>query len=290
VQPEFEEALERRLYKKRSVGLVKRATGWALHHVAWLGAQAPHIKALADLQFEDESETELIAIDFAQENDMAELTEETKKTIKQSVAEAFAAFVEKFQGKPAVEGEKTFSEADVTRIATEAAAAAVKPVQDELTAQKKNFSEREAKLVTNETSGRADAAIAKVKAGKAWVPAFDKAGLPAVFAELAKTTDATVEFGEGGNATKKTPLDTLADFLTSFGEIVPSGRKVDGVAADASTKPAVPANADLNSVAFSEAIKKRMAEKSLSYGEAMDQIAIEQPQLTKPGNSTAGSV
>jgi hypothetical protein len=290
VQPEFEEALERQLYKKRSVGLVTRANGLNLHHVAWLGAQAPQIKALADLQFEDENSTELVAIDFAEETEMAELNEDVKKSIKDTVRDAIASML---PGHKPAAGEKTFTEADVTAAATKAAKeaveAAVKPLTEELATQKKNFSERETLIVTAEMGSRAKAAVDRVKAAKAWVPAFDKAGATQIFEELAKSTEQTVTFGEGADATKKTPLDAFADLMVSFGEIIPAARLAGDVSAK---KPAreVPAHADATSVQFDEAIRARMTEKKIGYGAAMDEIATEQPELTRAGSATAGQV
>lgn len=291
--PDFEAMVEKKQFKKRSIGLVKDAygqQGWGLHHVAFLGAQAPHIKGLADCKFED-SDARVVEVEF-QENQMAnEATDGVTAQLK-------AWFEEKFGSKavqvPANPEAKTFSEDDVRRIASEAVIEAVKPLQDALDAQKKEFSEREMKIVTGETQARANAAIAKVKASGRWVPAFDKMGLGLVFSELAKTTE-TVEFGEGDAKKKLTPLDTLVSFMESLGRIVPSG-------ADIFTghvvKPAAGAvrfseeggKADPNSVTLANLAQIRANEKKIAFGEAMSQVLAERPELAIPGGATAGAV
>ena len=48
VVPEFTEALKNGLYKKRSISLDKDGK---LRHVGFLGAAAPAVKGLADIQF-----------------------------------------------------------------------------------------------------------------------------------------------------------------------------------------------------------------------------------------------
>ncbi|HEY4358267.1 MAG TPA: hypothetical protein VGN16_21150 [Acidobacteriaceae bacterium] len=283
IQPEFEEALERKLYKKRSIGLVQRSNGWNLHHVAWLGAQAPYIKGLADIAFEQE-DPNTIEIEFSEEKRMP-LTDDEQNKLSESI---WGNIKKHFSPKPAEPGAKTFSEDDVKRIAGEVATEAVKPFQVKLDEQQKLFAERDTKLVTAETGSRAAAAIASVKAKGAWVPAFDKMGLDLVFAELAKQT-ATVEFGEGASKTTQTPLEIFTAFMEGLGKIVPTDRKVDG-AGQPPVESNVPANADGNSVKFHEAIKARQKEKNISYGAAMDQIANEHPELTRKGDGTAGAV
>lgn len=292
-QPEFEEMVERGLFKKRSVGLVKDAygqSGWGLHHVAFLGAQAPQIKGLADCKFEDGGR-QVVEVEF-QEKQMA--NEATDGVI----ARLNAWFEEKFGSKtvqvPANTAAKTFSEDDVKRIASDAVTEAIKPLQAALDAQKKEFSERETKIVTAETQSRADAAISKLKNSGRWVPAFDKIGLPVVFAELAKTTE-VVEFGEGDGKKKITPLDALVAFMEQQPKIVPAVTVFQGQSAQAAVKTGninetSRTPADPNSVKLHQFAESKMREKKISYGEALAEAVAERPELAVAGGASAGAV
>lgn len=192
----------------------------------------------------------------------------------------------------------TFTEADVKRIAGEAVqaavTAAVTPLQTALDAQKTQFSERDKQLVTSETTARANAAIAKVKASGRWIPAFDKMGLTAVFAELAKTTD-VIEFGEGDAKKKLTPLDTLVAFMEQLQKIVPAGADIY---AGHVAKPADGAvkfsesngPADPNSVTLANLSAELAAKDKITFGEAMSQVIARRPELAIPGGIAAGAV
>jgi hypothetical protein len=286
VQPEFEEMVEKKLFKKRSVGLVKADNGWALHHVAFLGAQAPEIKGLADCKFEDSS-TPVVEVEF-QENQMA-----NENGADGFIARLNAWFDERFPAKTATTVPSTFSEADAKRIAAEAVTAAVAPLQAKLDAQAVSFAEREGKIVTTETSARAATAIAKVKASGRWVPAFEKMGLGLVFAELAKTTT-VVEFGEGTEKKSITPLDALVAFMEQLPKIVPTGVVYDGQVA----KPAAGAvrfseadhKADANSVKLANLSQEMANKEKINYGEAMGRVLALHPELALPGGATAGAV
>lgn len=290
VQPEFEEMVEKGLFKKRSVGLAKDDKGWELHHVAFLGAQAPHIKGLADCKFAD-GNAPVVEVDF-QENSMAQEAEGI-------IARLNAWFEEKFGAKSAAvtapAAQKTFSEEDVKRIAGEAVTAAVKPLQDSLDEQKKQFSEREGKITTAEISGRAQGAITGLKAAGKWVPAFDKAGLPLVFSELAKTTE-TVEFGEGDAKKKVTVLDALVAFMEQLPRIVPNAEVYTGQSASSGAAKTTGVNetarvkADSNSLKLHQFAEARKNEKNLDYGTALAQVAAEHPELTVPGGAAVGAV
>jgi hypothetical protein len=287
VQPEFEEALGRELYKKRSVGLAKGDKGWSLHHVAWLGAQAPHIKGLADFKFEESIEA--TEIDFSEEMDMA-LDE---KKLEDSLFTRLTAF---FAPKPNVTTEvtpKTFSEEDVQRIAKEAAEAAVAAQVNPLKTQ---FSEREKTLSIAETKSRAEAAIGKVKTAGAWVPAFEKMGLTQIFEELAGSTE-TVDFAEGNATVKRTKLEIFTSFMEGLKQIVPASPVWTGQGAVATAGKSVGFNespnvvADRNSVMFAEKIDAYMVEhKESDYRAAMRAVAAKHPELTVPGGASAGSV
>jgi hypothetical protein len=289
VQPEFEEMVEKKLFKKRSVGLVKGESGWALHHVAFLGAQAPHIKGLADCKFQGEA-SQVIEIEF-QESTMA--VEDT------FIARLNVWFDDKFgKNKPNTTIETTtatFSEADVKRIAGEAVAAAVAPLQAELVAQKTTFAESQQRITTAETKGRAIEAINKIKADGRWVPAFDKIGLPLVFDELAKVTT-TVEFGEGSEKKAITPLDALVAFMEKLPKIVPNASVYTGQsttqpgANTSNINPGSRTVVDPNSLSLHQFAEARSKEKNISYADALLQVASEKPELTVAGGAASGAV
>jgi hypothetical protein len=292
VQPSFEEAVQSGLFKKRSVSLYKGADGYSLRHVGFLGAQPPEIKGLADIKFEQEDQ-QAIEIEFSEETGMPEPTQEQQKTIMDSIR---LFFEEKF-GKPSAPASATFSEADVRRIAGEAAAAATAPLQAKLDAQNQTFSETQTAAEKVAAAGRAQAAIAQIKAKRAWVPAFDKLGLTELFSELATRT-VTIEFGEGAAKVTKTPLELFTNFMEQLSAIVPNAPVYTGQPATAapgtSNTPGVNdsqrAPADPNSVALDAKTREIMSSKNIDYGTAMAQAAAENPTLTVPGGAATGSV
>ena len=185
VNPAFEEAVRARKFPKRSVSLYKGPAGYSLRHVGFLGAMPPEIKGLADVKFDDEQDRKAIEVEFSEETEMATEPQQGIMT-DQAFTERMKAFFANLFGDKAAA--TTFSEAQVKDIATQAVAAAVVPLQTQLDAHKLQFSEREKSLSTAESRHRAGAAIARVKAKGAWVPAFDRMGLPQLFKELAADT------------------------------------------------------------------------------------------------------
>lgn len=290
VDPAFAEMVEAGRFKKRSASFYKTPDGYSLRHVGFLGAQPPVVKGLADCKFADAGGHEVV--EFKE----MEMADETVTAIS-----SFKTWLEGFMNgsKPAAgSGAVTFSEADVTRIATEAAtkaaADAVKPVQAKLDATELRFAEREKLIGTAETRARGGAAVARLKAAGKWVPAFEQMGLSLVFAELAKTTE-TIEFGEGDGKKKQTPLDTLVNFMEGLSKIVPGGEMYAGQ--KGGTVPAVKGinpgrmSVDANSVQFAEAIDTYMREhKDVSYFEAATTVERMHPELAKPGGAAVGAV
>ena len=287
VQPAFAEMVESGMFKKRSAAFYKTPNGLSLRHVGFLGAMPPVVKGLADCKFADEGES--VELEF-QENQMADETVtaigEFKTWIKGLMSEA----------KPtATAATATFSEEDVLRIAGQAVAAAVGPLQVKLDATVAEFAEREKKIGTSETSSRAVAAVAKLKAAGKWVPAFDKAGLPMVFGELAKTTE-TVEFGEGATKQTLAPLDALLAFMEQLPSIVPNAAVYIGQSATASGAAASKginpgrATVDQNSVRLHDAALTFAEENKVDYIVALDKVMKKFPELTVPGGATVGAV
>jgi hypothetical protein len=278
VDPNFNEARKAGRYKKRSAAFYTDENGniTGLRHVAYLGAMPPEVKGLQDVAFNDHG-SKFIMVDFGEDEPVAE----TKSGFEQFKA----FFAELLNGSNAP---KTFGEADITRIVNEAATAAAAPLQakiasleTDLAAQKTQFAERERTLAGGATKLRAEQAVTKLKGAGKWIPAFDKAGVPLLFDELAKLS-VTIEFGEGAEKKPTAPFDMLVNFLEGLPKIVPGGRLVESA----------PRTSGKQSTgdALTDAAKARAKEKNISFSEALDQIAAEQPELTTAGRSTAGAI
>jgi len=281
VVPAFAEAVESGSFKKRSIGLKDYGKGLTIRHVAFLGAVPPECKGLADIPFSAEDK-DAIEIEFSEETHMA-----VEQMTDQAFSERMTAFFKNLFGEKPVA--KTFSEAEVTAIATaaakDAAAAAIKPFE-------LKFSERETALSTSESTQRATAAIARVKASGRWVPAFEKMGVEKLFHELAKQT-VTVEFGEGATKTEKTQLEVLTEFMESLQKIVPSGSVEIVKAGVRDAKGGANAGAfavDDSSVRLHEAVAQFAEEKGVTYAVAMDAVLKKDPALGRLGSATAGTV
>ncbi len=280
VDPAFESAVKAGRFKKRSAAFYLDGDGKisGLRHVAFLGAQPPEVKGLRNLNFDDDRGRKFTSVDFGEEDSMAEKT--VKEQIKEFFAEMFGA-----RQQPG-----TFSEKDVEALVTRAVEAATKPLQTEigalktdLTAQTAKFAERESAIATSATKQRAIEAENQLKGSGRWIPAFEKMGLPVLLDELSKST-ATVEFGEAGADGKKpqvAPLQVLVQFLEGMPKIVPGGRVVEFGGAPAKKGTGDP---------LTDAAKARAAEKKITFGEALSQIAEEQPELTVTGAARAGAV
>lgn len=289
VDPAFAEMRIAGKFKKRSAAFYRDANGsvCGLRHVGWLGAQPPAVKGLQDVAFDDHGQ------------DFIEMTEEVnsmmdEKTLREKFMEFFGELIGKKSGSAAA-----FSEDDVKRIASDAVVFAtqsyredVKKLETQLKEQAAKFAEREQKIATSETRQRAATAVVQLKDKGRWIPAFEKMGLPLVFAELAKHTD-SVEFGEGDAKKKLTPLEIFTQFLEGLPKIVPEGRVVTAQQQKPGSvrfSEGSGVRADVNSIALNDAAEKRMKEKNITYAEALGQVAAEHPELCVAGGTQAGAV
>jgi hypothetical protein len=279
VDPKFDEARTAGKFKKRSAAFYTdengRVTG--LRHLAWLGAGIPEVKGLSDVAFDDHG-SKFIVMDFGEDVPVVEAT----KTVAEEVK---AFFAEMFGTKTT---SKTFSEDDVKRVATEAATAAAAPLTAKITAlegdlakQTAKFAERETALAGGEVKQRAAAAVIQLKGKRAWIPAFEKMGLGLVFDELAKSTH-TVEFGEGDQKKKVTPLEMLVLFLEGLPKIVPTGRTYVGE----KPMPGKGATGD----PLTDAAKAYAKEHKVTFSEALDHLSAEHPEWTGAGVAAGGQV
>jgi hypothetical protein len=286
VDPAFDEARKTGRYKKRSAAFYLDADGkvGGLRHVGWLGAQPPEVKGLKNLNFDDAGR-EFVELAFGEEETVGA---ENDKSIGEQISAWFAEHVPGF-GKGA---SKEFSEADVKRIATEAITAATAPLQTKISeletsakAQTAKFAERETAIATGETKARVVEAINKLTGEGKWVPAFDRAGLPLVFEELAKATT-TIEFGEADQDGKKpqvAPFQMLVEFMEGLKKIVPNATFYEGGKVSGGSKS--------SGDPLTDAAHARMKENpKLNFGEALDEVVAEKPELTMAGGMSAGSV
>lgn len=125
---EFEKAIERGEYKKRSSSFYVDSP--RLRHVGFLGAQPPAIKGLKDIQFADgESFAVESSIQF-KETDMGLEDKDVEK-----VTEGVFEKIKNFFSKPEAGEAANFSEADVKRMITEAASEIETKVTEKVTAE-----------------------------------------------------------------------------------------------------------------------------------------------------------
>lgn len=285
--PAFEEMVESGKFKQRSASFyVDKETGrFKLRHIGFLGAQPPEVKGLKAIQFEEGAET--IEVDFEEES-MAEDAGLVDKII--------AKFEERFGKKPG-EVAVTFSEEQVRKIASDAAAAAaaeaVKPFQAKLDKHDAQFAESTASAATLATRTRAADAVLKLKKAGKWVPAFDVQGIPVVFEELARTTE-TVEFGEGDKKKQVHPLDLLVEFMEkTLPAIVPTDPVYTGQASAA--RPAKGINpgrrgVDENSRRLDEMAVSFAEEHKVDYIVAVNKVIAQHPELATVGGASIGAV
>lgn len=291
VEPNFERMVEQGQFKKRSASFYRTDKGLSLRHVGFLGAMPPVVKGLADARF---SEGEYQTIEFADGEEGSKMAEDLKKTVRESIREFFSELFGEGKNTP-----KTFSEEDVKKIAADAATAAtatlagkVTELEGKLTTQATEFAEDKKKLAVAGIGETANAAIAKLKAGGKWLPAFDKMGLPLIFGELAKLTE-TVEFGEGDQKKNLAPIELMTSFMEGLKSFVPTGTLVESGKrtdfAEAGLKiTAGRSTVDANSVQLTKLAKERQTAKSISFSEALEQVACENPTLTQPGAAAGG--
>src|SRR5581483_727912 len=214
----FEDLVREGRFKKRSISLYRTANGPALRHVGFLGAMPPEVKGLADLKFASFGSEKFEAIEFKEDElDANEVT----KPIIQSLKEFFT---ELFKGKTV-----QMSEPDQAKAIEAAVTAAVNPLTTQIKDLEKKFAEEAdarqkavASAATQSQVALCEKQMQRLKDGKRWLPAYDKMGLPQLFAELSKSP-AKITFGEGDKKSEKQAVEAFADFLFGLGEIVPSG-------------------------------------------------------------------
>lgn len=205
-------------YPSRSAAfyLDPQGKGPVLRHVGFLGAIPPEVKGLAPIQFFDGGEH--VTIEFKEEQVSNQNPEETKRTIREAVKEFFAELI----GKKTEPAGAAFTEAQLKEGIDAAAQKLEAAFQEKLDGLDKKFKQRASSDDGEKIKLKVAAFIEKQRGARRWVPAFDKAGLPAVLAHLAGS-DATVSFGEGDKKKEVRLYDAFTSFLESLAELIPSG-------------------------------------------------------------------
>lgn len=235
----FEEGVQAGHWKKRSAAWFLPDTPGNptpgklyLHHVAFLGANAPAIKGLREVQFNAEHKV----AEFAEWHQMAVVRlfrnvknfwiekfgqDSADKVIPEYELESAAAE----PVKPASYQEQPQETADVlTQQEIERREKALKDSQDALNARVTQFEEREHAFNTTQTAAALAAALATsgtfvdglVREGKV-LPA-QRDGLVAFMAAL--PASGIVEFGEGDKKVKKPSAEWLQSYLTAQPKVV----------------------------------------------------------------------
>jgi hypothetical protein len=273
-------------FKKRSISFYRGDKGPSLRHVGFLGAMPPEVKGLADVKLASFSAGEFEAIEFKEEEAMQ--PDEIKKSFMESLKEFFGELMPKKtdgdQAK-AIEAAVTAATAKMEQKFTE--------LSTQLENEKKARETAAAAAGTQTQSAFAEKQIQRVKDKKRWLPAFDKMGLPLIFAELAKV-ETKISFGEGDKKAEKPAAEVFADFMISLGEFVPTGELANGGEARKGklvqfTDPKDGHTAiDQDSVNLAEAAKALSIKEKISYGEALKRVRASGEYA--PGSSAAGSI
>lgn len=88
----FEDAVNKGLWKKRSVGIIDTPNGHSLHHVAYLGAALPECKGMPDHEFNQHPELRKLTTDFSAETTILEFEEESIMPKQKGKIKEFEAF------------------------------------------------------------------------------------------------------------------------------------------------------------------------------------------------------
>lgn len=293
----LEKSVQDGRYPSRSAAfyLDPQGKGPVLRHVGFLGAIPPEVKGLAPVQFFDGGEH--VTIEFKEEKVSKQTSEETTRTIREAVKEFFAELF----GKKTEPTGATFSEAQLKERIDAAAQKLESAFQEKLDGLDRKLTERASTDDGEKVKLKVSAFIEKQRVGHRWVPAFDKAGLPAVLAHLAGS-DATVSFGEGDKKKEVKLYDAFTTFLESVPELIPSGELAGQSAfAQATGQPINVRHTEVINLdraqraqALMRESRKNNPDKPLSYAQArqvvMEEEAASGLPTTPAGGAAAGGV
>ena len=288
VPPVIDAAVQGGAYKKRSVSFIRRQDGsLRLRHLGLLGGMPPEVTGLRDAQFGSEAFEE---VEFSEGEEMDQAA--IDKTIGERIT---AFFAERFGAKPET---GTVTQADITRAANEAAAAATTAARSEFAAQLQTEREArqqlEVRFAATNATGTAERLMAQLKVNKRWLPAYDHMGVPQLFAQLTQPGVQEIEFSVEGKPEKKAPAQVLFDFLNGIGQVVPEGVMFSADKGLTAPKPAAVPNVegvdvDAASVTFNAQVTAYAAEKNIPFNEAFTTLT-KQGKRPAMGAAAAGAV
>lgn len=274
IVPELDDLIGRGLYKKRSMSLYDDGT---LRHIGFLGGNPPAVKGLPDIAFDDAG---AVSFEFATHSKNKEVATMPK----------FWEWLKELAKKDGVELDvpPQFSETEMQAKVDAAVATRLEAEKARLASEfAQQQKEKDADLAAREEAVRQ----AETEAGKKNIasfcedlckkgvltPAMMKHGMGlANFLEQISAIDAPIEFGEGADRKKQTPVEFMQSFLAALPKAIEfremagnekdaggSGRAADTL--EALTKEKMKANTALTySAAFSE-VQKEHPELAAQY-------------------------
>ena len=288
----LEKSVQDGRYPSRSAAfyLDPQGKGPMLRHVGFLGAMPPEVKGLAPVQFFDGGDH--VTIEFKEDEVSKETNEETKRTIREAVKEFFAELF----GKKTEPAGASFTEAQLKERIAAAALKLETAFQEKLDGLDKKLKKRASTDDSEKAKFKVSAFIEKQRVAHRWVPAFDKAGLPAVLAHLAGS-DATVSFGEGEKKKEVKLYDAFTTFMESLPELIPSGELAGQTAfAQATGQPINVQHTEVINLdraqraqALMRESRKNNPDKPLSYAQAR-QVVMEEEAASGLPTTPAGGV
>jgi hypothetical protein len=286
VHPVLDAGWQQKMYRNRSVAFAKDPQGKLyIHHVAMLGAVPPVVQGLRDAQFSSDPYEAITFSDSGE--DMAD--QDVKKTVLETLKEFFSSKDSPTHNSPAVDVDaitKKVTEAVEAKFSADLAkeTEARKAVETAFEDHKKTFS-------ASDNKTRVDGAIAALKTAGAWVPAYDKIGVPELFSALAAHSDIVTFSDAGGKEVKQGLLETFSATLKAVGKIVPEGQRTP--AGTTETSAALPESnggvVDPASATFSAMVDAYAIEHKVTYNEAYKQLNSQGKRPTS-GSSAAGAV
>jgi len=265
--PEFMDMMKKGLFKKRSIAIYPDLT---LRHIGFLGAVPPAVKGLADIKFEQNA----VTIEYGDE-----IQKEKKggkvMSLKDLLKGIFTKAIDDLpEDQLKMDPPRSFSEVEVKERERLAAENAGK----EFAEKEKKLKTREEAIAAQEKEARkknlADFCEGLLKAGKV-TPALMKVGMGLIsFLEMAAAIPTEIEFEEGGEKKKQTPLD----FARSFLENLPKMVEFKEVA----TRDKVVAGAGQAGAKLEAIVQQKIAANpKLSYSAAFTEAQKENPELAK---------
>ncbi len=282
VVPHIDSLVKAGAYKHRSIGLSRGAGGrLQLRHVALLGAVPPAVQGLAPARFSSDPYQE-----FALEGDgMAD-----EQQLDQRIEAGFTKFFSNLFGKK-TEPTQVDVEAAITRAKAEFSAEIATERTARLAAEQQ-FADHKKATEGTAAQARAHQVVAELKTKGVWIPAYDVAGVPAIFSALASQPQ-TIKFSDrDGKEVESDLMQAFSDVLVKVGKIVPSGHLFSAQAITPQSG-AVPnangAEVDAASVTFSSMVTARATEQKIPYTEAYKQL-VSEGKKPEPGSAAAGAV